>query len=68
VRVGRLLINLLPYAQVSLDGRDLGRTPIDRRLRPGAHKLTLHNPGTGKTVQRRIEVKPGEEVSIMRWE
>jgi serine/threonine protein kinase len=67
-RRGRLRINVLPYAQVSLDGRALGRTPIDRRLRPGRHKLELHNPGTGKTVSRWIEVKPGEDVSIIKWE
>ncbi len=68
VRPGRLRINVLPYAQVSLDGRGLGRTPIDRPLRPGKHKLTLHNPGTGKTVHRKIDVAPGEEISIVQWE
>ena len=41
---------------------------VNKSLKAGRHRLVLHNPGTGKTVRKRIEIKPGKEVSITSWE
>src|SRR5262249_19391050 len=41
---GRLKINLLPWARVSLDGQPLGSTPIDLEVPAGRHQVLLENP------------------------
>lgn len=63
----RLRINLVPYADVSLDGVPLGRTPIDREVRAGRdRRLVLEHPSVGK-VPRSIDLPAGEDVSITSW-
>ena len=49
-----------PYANVRIDGREAGITPIFRRkLAAGAHRITLISPDTGK-VRYEHEVNLGE--------
>lgn len=64
---GRLRVNLIPWAQVRLDGEDLGRTPVDRAVAPGRHALELTNPETGQRRTRTIEVAAGGEAAIVEW-
>lgn len=64
---GRLRVNLIPWAEASLDGAPLGRTPIDRTIAPGRHTLELHNPGSGLRRSREIEVGRGGELDITEW-
>lgn len=64
---GRLLVNVIPWAEVSLDGDALGRTPIDERVAVGKHTLELRNPESGQRRTREIEVGRGAEVNITEW-
>jgi hypothetical protein len=57
---GSLRIVAVPYAQVHLDGKDLGFTPVNMDKVPeGTHELTLTREGF-QTIQETIIVKPGE--------
>ncbi len=67
-RTGRLKINLLPYAEVSLGGARLGRTPIDTSVRAGRHELVLSNPETGQRTRRSITVPVGGTLEIRSWQ
>ena len=64
---GRLRVNVLPWAEASLDGAPIGRTPVDRGVAPGKHTLELHNPESGQRRTREIEVSRGGELNITEW-
>ena len=63
---GRVKVNLLPWANVSIDGKDVGRTPVNVELPPGPHRIVLENPSFGKRV-RTIVVKSNKVVTIKSW-
>jgi hypothetical protein len=49
-----------PWAEVTCGGKRLGQTPFEtQELRVGTYDCTFFNPQLQKTVDRRIEVKPG---------
>ena len=54
-------------AEVSEEGRPLGRTPVDLELKQGTHELALSAPGY-KPVQVRLQVRAGEprELPLVR--
>jgi serine/threonine protein kinase len=57
---GSVRIVATPYAQVHLDGKDMGFTPVNvERFPEGAHELTLSREGY-ETVQETITVRPAE--------
>jgi hypothetical protein len=57
---GSLRIVAVPYAQVHLDGKDMGFTPVNLDKVPeGTHELTLTREGF-ETIRETITVKPGE--------
>jgi serine/threonine-protein kinase len=63
---GRVLLLVKPWAEVFLNGRSLGVTPMDPvTLPPGSHTLVLKNQPMG--VERRVVVKvrPGVQ-SVVR--
>lgn len=63
---GRLQVNVLPWAEVSVDGRSLGRVPIDAKLPAGRHRVRLSNPQLGdRTLE--IELPAGGVHKISRW-
>jgi serine/threonine-protein kinase len=63
---GRLQVNVLPWAEVTVDGRSLGRVPVDVELPPGHHRVRLYNPQIGdRTVV--IELRAGGVHKISRW-
>lgn len=64
---GRLTVNTIPWANVTLDGRSLGRTPVDEPVRAGRHVLILHNPDLDRRVQMSIEVPAGETLAVKSW-
>lgn len=52
----RVNVNATPWAWVTVDGVDLGETPLSGvLLRPGAHELTARMPD-GRVVKRKIMV------------
>jgi hypothetical protein len=57
---GTIRIVAVPYAQVHLDGKDMGFTPVNVEKFPeGDHELTLTREGY-ETIQVTINVKPAE--------
>jgi serine/threonine-protein kinase len=59
--VGRLDLRVRPHALVTIDGKDLGDTPIDVQvLKVGPHKVKLTNPELNKTVVLDVKIHPGE--------
>lgn len=62
---GRLTITAFPWAEVEVDGKKVGNTPIrNLSLRPGRHKVVLRNPQSGKSVQRRVTVQSGKSATL----
>ena len=63
---GRLKINVLPWAEVHVDGKPQGRVPVELELSPGRHRVELENPQLGRTTQW-VEVQPGTLHTITHW-
>ena len=56
---GRLNVNAVPWAQVTIDGRDAGETPLANLALPvGAHDLVFQHPQFGQRTEHVI-VKAG---------
>jgi hypothetical protein len=50
---GILAINATPWANVSIDGRSIGETPLEVRIARGTYRVRLSHPqlrGTDATV------------------
>lgn len=57
--LGYVTLNATPWAQVFVDGRPMGSTPIYKLpLKTGPHKIRFENPALGKEETRRLVVKP----------
>jgi serine/threonine protein kinase len=66
VTSGFLTINAVPYGTVSIDGVEIGDTPIVRRaLPPGEHTVRIARPGF-RTETVPVTVTAGNEVRISR--
>ena len=66
VKSGYVTISAAPWAQVQLDGRDLGTTP--RRnvaVKPGKHALLLSCPPLGKQERVALEVESEQHVQVV---
>lgn len=61
---GTLVLEATPWAEVTVDGRRVGETPLANvPVPPGLHTLVFKNPETGKSVRRVVTVYPGQRVS-----
>ena len=62
---GILVISSQPWAYVSVDGvmREWV-TPTRLELSPGPHTIGLFHPATGWQVEREVEVRAGEELTL----
>jgi hypothetical protein len=61
---GRLNINAIPAANVVLDGRPIGRTPImGYRVEPGPHTVVLVGPN-GQRAVRGTQVEAGATATV----
>lgn len=59
-----LLIVVMPWADVSIDGVHRGQTPLARlEVTPGAHQVVLSHPDYQPWV-RRVSVAPGETMRL----
>jgi serine/threonine-protein kinase len=64
-RAGHLTVQALPWADVSLDGRPVGRTPMrELAVSAGDHELVLSCPPLGREVRRTVHVDEGARVRI----
>ena len=62
---GYLSVVALPWAEVLLDGRSLGETPILRhRVTSGRHVVVLRNTPRGSEVRRVVTITAGAEERI----
>ncbi len=66
---GKLRIVVHPWADVWVDGKSAGQTPMGAlELMEGPHKVQLKNATLGKDIQKTVFVKPGKETSLrMDW-
>ncbi|MFP2907783.1 hypothetical protein ACLESD_22595 [Pyxidicoccus sp. 3LFB2] len=64
--IGYLTVDARPWAVISVDGREVDRTPLARYPLPaGRHTIDFHNPVLGRTEQRTVRIEPGA-VSTLR--
>lgn len=64
--MGWLTLNATPWAEVSLDGRKLGTTPLRRvRTRVGSHVLRFDCPPLGKSARVNLTIKADAESRVM---
>ncbi|MBI5493624.1 MAG: PEGA domain-containing protein [Deltaproteobacteria bacterium] len=55
-----LTLTITPWANVWVDGRKIGRTPLKPlRLTPGKHTLTLENPDLKVRRTEKVDMQPG---------
>jgi hypothetical protein len=48
VPMGRLNVNAVPWAEISVDGRRVGRTPLEGlSISAGSHRITFYHPAFG---------------------
>jgi serine/threonine-protein kinase len=65
-RVGFLTVNAVPYGSVSIDGVEVGDTPIvRRRLPPGEHKVKITRAGH-RPESTTVTITPDNEVRFSR--
>ena len=63
---GFVTINAVPYGSVSIDGVEVGDTPIVRHeLAPGVHSIRIARPGF-RTDSSSVTVTTGNEVRLRR--
>ena len=61
---GWLLVLARPYADVTVDDRPIGQTPLQRlALRPGAHTVVLSHPGY-QDFRRKVTIRSGEVLRL----
>ena len=65
MKQGRLKVKVKSWAYIYLNGRKVGETPIQPiRLAPGTYTIKLENPQLGKSVVKKIQIKPGQDLMI----
>jgi hypothetical protein len=69
VENGTLAVYAFPFAEVTVDGRAAGETPLrGLSLRAGPHVVELKNAGLGRTARRPVRIEPGRTTRIqIRW-
>jgi serine/threonine-protein kinase len=59
---GFLRVVVQPWANVVLDGKPIGQTPLaPLTLLEGNHQLELANPDLGKSVSQKVNIRAGQE-------
>ena len=59
-------INATPWADVEIDGRHLGATPLMHvELAPGPHTIVLVNPVLSRVRTEHVELAPGERRDVI---
>ena len=61
--MGFLVVNTEPWSKVTIDGREIGLTPLPNvQLRAGRHILVCTNPDTGLVHRETVVIPPGGRV------
>jgi len=53
-------INVVPAAQVTVDGKARGTSPLTLRLKPGKHSVVIEHPDF-RPLRRTVTLKPGDD-------
>jgi len=62
---GTISITSLPWARVTIDGKYVGNTPLQRKSLPaGEHEVRLSNPETGQSAKRTVKIVGGEHSTL----
>jgi len=64
VRQGTLVVRCIPWANIRVDGRELGRTPATKRLSAGRHKLEASNPDMGWSRTQWVTIEADQTTTI----
>jgi serine/threonine-protein kinase len=63
---GTLALRIRPYADVFIDGRHVGLTPMPPvSLSPGRHRVRLVNNSLNRSILRTVTVRPGQRASLI---
>ena len=63
-RIGLLQISVRPWGSVSVDGRVLGQTPLDRiSLRVGSHAIRVEHPAY-QPLESQVAIRAGETSKV----
>ncbi len=61
---GTVHVTVIPWGDVSIDGRSLGRSPVTATLRPGSHRVEVRSESGTELRQVRVASGAREEVEI----
>jgi len=62
---GYLQVRAKPWANVFIHGNKIGTTPFQKKeLYEGRYKVVLKNPTLNSTIERNVNIKPGETTVI----
>jgi serine/threonine-protein kinase len=62
---GTLIVAVLPWGDVTVDGRGVGTTPLAPiSLPPGPHSVTVRNSELGASRSSSVTIKPGKPSSL----
>lgn len=62
---GTLVVSVSPWADVTVDGRSVGTTPLAPiSLAPGPHSVVLRNSELGASRSLSVTIKPGKPSSV----
>ncbi|HVK71496.1 MAG TPA: protein kinase [Polyangium sp.] len=62
---GTLVVSVSPWADVTVDGRSVGTTPLAPiSLAPGPHSVVLRNSELGASRSMSVTIKPGKPSSV----
>jgi len=64
-RPGSLSVKSIPWAEITIDGRSFGRTPVEvPELPPGTYTLTATNPDLAWTDEQRVTIRSGQTTDV----
>jgi len=69
VAKGKLKINVKPWADVYVDGKRIGETPLEPlELKPGEYFVLVKNEKLGKKSSSRVIIEPNKTYSVeVNW-
>ncbi|MFT5679770.1 MAG: serine/threonine protein kinase [Myxococcota bacterium] len=61
---GKVRVQVKGWADVYVDGRASGQTPLTLELTPGSHTIRVQNPETGYEAQKTVDVVSGQLTKV----
>jgi len=62
---GSLSVKSFPWAEITVNGRSFGRTPVEvPELPPGSYTITASSPDIGWTGQQTITIRSGQTTDV----